>query len=102
MLALVLLWFCFMCGERWVFPPFANHPSDEDLSLGTPVEREGWAPIFVAGEAKLWDFDEFHLAVAFAVEDFESALVVAEDEDFAVAEFGFFYGLFQRHWPHGD
>jgi hypothetical protein len=43
----------------------------------------------------LWGFDEFHFAVAGAVEDHYFAFGIAEDEDVAVAEVGFFDGFFE-------
>src|SRR6266700_2510054 len=49
----------------------------------------------------LRSFDELHFAVAGAVQDFDFALLVAEDEDIAVAEVGFFHSFFQGHWTQG-
>src|SRR5579859_2096025 len=40
-------------------------------------------------------FDQLHLAVFLAVQDFYPAFHVAEDEDFAIAELGLFYRFFQ-------
>jgi len=50
----------------------------------------------------LWGFDQLHFAVSGAVEDHDFAFGVAEDEDVAVAEVGFFDGLFEGHGMHGD
>src|ERR1700689_90336 len=50
----------------------------------------------------LWRFNQLHLAVASAVQDHHLAFGVAEDEDIAVPEVGFFDGLFERHGAHGD
>ena len=36
------------------------------------------------------------------MQDHQLAFRIAEDEDIAVAEVGFFNGLFQRHGAHGD
>ena len=46
--------------------------------------------------------DQFHLAVSGAVQDHHLALGVAENEDIAVAEMGFFDGFFESHGAHGD
>ena len=46
--------------------------------------------------------DQFHLAVAGAVQDHDFAFGIAEDEDVAVAEVGFLDGLFEGHGAHGD
>ena len=47
-------------------------------------------------------FDQLHFAVAGAVQDHDFAFGIAEDEDVAVAEVGFFDGFFERHGAHGD
>ena len=64
---------------------------------------KGGAPIRITKSfLALRGFDQLHLAVAGAVQDHHLALGIAEDEDVAVAEVGFFDGLFQRHGAHGD
>src|SRR5260370_5572121 len=42
-------------------------------------------------------FDQLHLAIAGTVQDHYLAFGVAEDEDVAVAEVSFFYGVFESH-----
>src|SRR5580700_3323503 len=47
-------------------------------------------------------FDQLHFAVSRAVQDHDFAFGVAEYENVAVAEVGFFDGFFERHGAHGD
>src|SRR5664279_919570 len=47
-------------------------------------------------------FDQFHLAVAAAMKHEEVSAIVSEDEQIAIAEFGFLHRLFNRHRFQGD
>jgi len=44
-------------------------------------------------------FDQFHLAVALAVQNFHITFVIPKDEDIPVAKLRLLDRLFKRHWP---
>jgi len=59
--------------------------------------KKGMHVPFFLNERNLRGFNQLHFAALGAVQHFHFALVVAEDENFAVAKFAFLNGLFQGH-----
>lgn len=77
----------------WVTPRSYRHECSCFLRF-TELKFTGTG---VIEPGSLWNLDQLHLSVAFAVKDEHLVFVIPEDEDVAIAEGGFLDGFFKGH-----